>query len=237
MQQIADSVGSHHEIICEIGAGNGALTEYLATRCKELVCIEVHRKFSEVLTRKFIDSKRVTIINADILKFDLATLGNDLVLVGNLPYHISKSLVLYFIKNRALIKRGFFMFQTEFVDKLIAQVGDDGYGGLSCYMRYYSNMKKVINVPKEAFDPVPKVNSSVLEMDFDVAAKDRAKDENKLFNIINFAFSQRRKKIINVLKQRNISKQSCLDVGITTDDRAENVSLEQYIELVNKVQG
>ncbi|MDD4295201.1 MAG: rRNA adenine N-6-methyltransferase family protein, partial [Candidatus Omnitrophica bacterium] len=104
----------------------------------------------------------------------------------------------------------------------------------SCYVRYYIDVKMLFKVPAEAFDPVPKVDSAVISMAFDDRYEKRACDEKKLFDLINFAFSQRRKKVINVLKQKGVSESICIDCGIKKDDRAENVSLKQYIELVER---
>lgn len=234
INKIIEAVGKDCEIIVEIGPGNGALTERLCKCCKRLFCVEVHKKFAGILNKRFEGSKNVKVINADILKLDLLGLGDNLVLVGNLPYHISKQLILYFIKNRQLIKKGFFMFQSEFVDKLIADVGTDGYGALACFVQYYANIKKMFKVPAAAFSPVPKVDSAVIEIDFNKSGQTRVTDEAKLFQIINFAFSQRRKKVINVLKQKGIKSDDCLKAGITPDDRAENVSLGQYMQLVGR---
>ncbi|MDD4295310.1 MAG: 16S rRNA (adenine(1518)-N(6)/adenine(1519)-N(6))-dimethyltransferase RsmA, partial [Candidatus Omnitrophica bacterium] len=190
VEKILDSVGADHEAIVEIGPGGGAISEGLCSKAKKLVCIEVHKRLAQALNKRFQGAKNITIINDDILKFDISKLGTNLVLVGNLPYHISKQLVLYFIKYRSFIQKGIFMFQSEFIDKIIADVGDKEYSAFSCYVRYYSDGKRLFKVAAEAFDPVPKVDSAVISMAFDDRYEKRACDEKKLFDLINFAFSQ-----------------------------------------------
>jgi 16S rRNA (adenine1518-N6/adenine1519-N6)-dimethyltransferase len=219
------------EEILEIGAGRGELTQHLVKKAKFLYCVEIDFRLFNLLKKKFSCFSNIEIIHADILKFPLSSLEKQLVIVGNIPYHISNRLIRYLIDNRKYIKKAFLTFQKEFAQKLDAKVSTSGYSFLSCYIQYYAKVERLFTIPAKAFYPPPKVDSAFCRLEFYRKPIYKVEDESFLFQLIREAFRSRRKKIINslpLLKKRpdTLSK-------INPNLRAENLSLKEYIWLVN----
>ncbi|MDD5195819.1 MAG: 16S rRNA (adenine(1518)-N(6)/adenine(1519)-N(6))-dimethyltransferase RsmA [Candidatus Omnitrophica bacterium] len=233
IERIAQTVNIEEQTVLEIGAGDGAITSHFLEKGKFLYCVEIDRRFSEILRKTFKDSTKIEIINADILKISLERFGNKVVVVGNTPYLISNELIRYLVKNRAFITRAYLTFQKEFVDKLIAESSTKNYSFISCYAQYYARLEKLFDIPAQAFSPKPKVDSSFLSIEFYQKPLFAVPDDNFLFCLIRRAFSQRRKKIINSLPQLKNQGQLLESLGISANARAENISLNQYATLAN----
>ncbi|MFA5271537.1 MAG: rRNA adenine dimethyltransferase family protein [Candidatus Omnitrophota bacterium] len=157
------------------------------------------------------------------------------VVFGNVPYQISNSIITYLIENRAFIKNAYLTFQKEFVDKLIAKVSTKDYSFLSCYIQYYAKVNKLFDIPRGAFVPIPKVDSSFIEVKFNDPSLIKAKNDELLFKIIRHAFNQRRKKIANSLSGFCPDPDFFSSLKIDANFRAENVSLEQYILIADRL--
>jgi len=235
VRKIINSLDVNNEIVLEIGSGPGEISAQIVEKCKFLYCVEFDPRFITVLERKFQNKDNVKIIHYDILKFPISKLGSKVVVFGNVPYQISNSLIGYFVENRSAIKKAYLTFQKEFVNKLIAKPGNKDYGFLSCYAQYYAGIKKFFDIPRGAFTPIPKVDSSFMALEFYAEPLEKAQDENLLFRIIREAFNQRRKKIANSLAKFIAAEDLFPYLGINPDVRAENVSLRQYISVANKV--
>lgn len=235
IQKILDNLDLKNKIVLEIGPGKGAVTDYLIDRVKYLYCLDVDRRFCIFLKNKFKNKKNVKIIHTDILKFQLSKLGENLTVFGNIPYQISSQLIKYLIDNRKYINKAYLTFQKEFVQKLTAKPSTCNYNFLSCYSQYYAQIEKLFNIPASAFEPVPKVNSAFLAMNFYTKSPYFVKNEDFLFKTIRKAFSSRRKKIINSLPVIGNSCDFFSSLKINPDLRAENISLEEYINISNKL--
>lgn len=236
VSMILDQLDVAGKIVLEIGPGKGIISEYISDKAKHLCCVEIDQRFSSFLREKFKDKGNVEIIRGDILKFPLPRLGKEIVVFGNVPYMISSQLISYFVNYRSSIKKAYLTFQKEFVQKLTASSSGDGYGFISCYLQYYGKLRKVFDIPACAFSPVPKVDSSFLEVEFYSEPKYKAKDEDFLFKVIGKAFSARRKKIINVLGVPCDKREFFSSLNINPNLRAENISLKEYIDIANKLQ-
>ena len=223
------------EAVCEIGPGDGALTEILISKAKSVVCVELDSRFAAFIKEKFSSAGNIKIIKADILKFPLVDLGDKQILVGNVPYGISNELIKYCARNRYWIKRAYFTLQKEFAAKLTASVSDKSYGYLSCYIQYYAALEILFDIPASAFSPRPKVDSSFVKLDFSLPFKTKTDDDKALFRIIRLAFNQRRKKIINSLPFIKKYPAILEEIGIEQNCRAENITLEKYIKLADKI--
>ena len=152
--------------------------------------------------------------------------------IGNLPYNISTPLLFHLADFSRLIIDCHFMLQKEVVLRMVATPGNKEYGRLSVMLQYRFTMESVLDVPPEAFDPPPKVDSAVVRMMPKPAAARGAHDEALLGEIVTQAFSQRRKTLRNTLKGRVTDAQFAA-VGIDPGARAEEIDVERYVALAN----
>lgn len=225
--------------VVEIGPGQGALSELLLNKYSQLTMIELDRDLIPILQQKFSQYQdEAQIIHQDALKLNYADLAENrqLLLMGNLPYNISTPLLFHLLQYRYCIKEMLFMLQKEVVDRITASHGGKQYGRLSIMMQYYCQTEKCFEVPPTAFQPRPKVDSAIVRL------IPRKLDENAdklhvaLQKLTTQAFAQRRKTLRNNFKGL-LHDQQLLSLGIEPSQRAEELSVQQFIELAHLVNG
>lgn len=231
------------EMVVEIGAGTGTLTLGLAAAAAEVLAVEVDRDLLPALEETVGPCPNVTVLCEDILSLDLRRVAAErdrdrLVVVGNLPYHLTTKVILYLVEHRDVISRAIVMVQKEYADRLLAAPGGRDYGAITLRMAYGARVTKVIDVPSSAFYPRPKVDSTVLRLRFRGEPAVRVADEGFLFRTIRETFNHRRKMLINSLSGLSGSAKSdvkkiCLSVGIDPDRRPETLSLEEFARLAD----
>ncbi len=217
--------------IIEIGPGLGALTVPLLQKVNHLNVIEIDRDIVEKLRNEFIE-ERLTIHATDALKFDFSTFGNQLRIVGNLPYNISTPLLFHLSQFSEHILDMHCMLQKEVVDRMVAAPATSDYGRLSVMLQYRFDMEYVFSVPAESFCPIPKVESAIVHMVPRPQSLMNAKDSGLLSQVVATAFSQRRKTIRNTLNpylKANDFSTLAIDPGL----RAENLSVDDYVAITN----
>lgn len=223
------------EHIVEIGPGQGAITTPLLASGAHLDAIELDRDLAAWLQSRFADVDTFCLHQADVLKFDLASLTTaprSLSIVGNLPYNISTPCIFHLLKYQPLIHEMTFMLQLEVVQRLAAQVGDDQYGRLGIMAQYFCQVDHLFDVPPGAFHPQPKVTSAIVRLTPHREQKLVASDTVMLQDVVRTAFSQRRKTLRNCLKTL-ISDFKPEDLPIDLSLRPENLSLADYVNLSN----
>jgi 16S rRNA (adenine1518-N6/adenine1519-N6)-dimethyltransferase len=158
------------------------------------------------------------------------------IYVGNLPYTISTPLLFHLAGYAERVIDCHFMLQKEVVDRMVATPGGREYGRLSVMLQYRFDMEHLFDVPPEAFEPPPRVDSAIVRMIPKAAALRDAHDETLLGEVVTQAFSQRRKVLRNTLKGRATESQleSC---GISPGARAEEVPLAGFVALANLLAG
>ncbi len=222
------------DFILEIGPGLGALTAPLLEYIKPLHVIEIDYDIISYLNQKFKDS--LIIHSGDALKFDYNLNGiikpkQKIRLVGNLPYNISTPL-LFHLSEFPNILDMHFMLQKEVVERICAKPDNGHYGRLSVMLQYKFSCYKMLDVPNDAFDPRPKVESAIVRLKPKPKEMWHNINEKKLNHIVTNAFSKRRKTIANSLK--NIISIEILDqLGIDKQKRAENLTIAEYLALAN----
>lgn len=228
------------DCMVEIGPGLGALTQPLLEKLPTLQVIEIDRDIVSYLSKYY--AEKLIIHAADVLKFDFAVLGNDLRIVGNLPYNISTPLLFHLAKFCHLITDMYFMLQLEVVERMVAQPATADYGRLSVMLQNRFIMEQLLVIPAEAFDPPPRVQSAIVYMR-PRAAPIVPPEQEQLFNeLVLAAFSQRRKMLRNTLRQY-LTAADFDQLRIDPELRAENLSLEQYavmtqhIHMLNQLKG
>jgi 16S rRNA (adenine1518-N6/adenine1519-N6)-dimethyltransferase len=216
------------QAMVEIGPGLAALTQPLVERVGRLAVIELDRD----LAAKLRSHTQLTVIESDVLKVDFAQLaascGTDkLRVVGNLPYNISTPILFHLLAFVASVEDQHFMLQKEVIDRMVARPATGDYGRLSVMLQWRYEMENVLAVPPESFDPPPRVDSAVVRMV--PRAAPAAIDEKLLSELVQVAFSQRRKLLRHTLgrwlEQRNFAG------GFNVQRRAEEVPVEEYLAL------
>lgn len=197
--KIADSVpAGADDWVVEIGPGDGALTEQLAARYKRFLAIEIDPVMVQHLNESLPDVK---VLHQDILAFDWGEVGEQdepVHVVGNLPYYITSQILFALLAERRRLKTATLMMQKEVARRIVAEHGNREYGILSVQTQLMSTPSILFDVPPGVFSPPPKVDSSVLQLQFDQGALP-CSDEH-LKTVVRTAFNQRRKKLSNALK-------------------------------------
>jgi 16S rRNA (adenine1518-N6/adenine1519-N6)-dimethyltransferase len=219
------------DTLVEIGPGLGAITEPLLARLNHLHVVEIDRDLIARL-RKQHPSTRMTIHEGDALAFDFASIGSDLRLVGNLPYNISTPLLFHLAEYVGIVRDMHFMLQKEVVERMVALPGESDFSRLSVMLQYRFHLEWLIDVPPESFDPPPKVQSAVVRLIPRDAAELNAKSQEKLAQVVQTAFSQRRKMLRNTLKG-TLSDAGFAELGIDPTRRPEDISVADYVRIAN----
>lgn len=212
--------------IVEIGPGLGALTRPLLGKVKHLHVVEFDRDLVPRLRAEF-PAERLTVHECDALKFDFGQLGQNLRVVGNLPYNISSPLLFHLADFAGQIKDMHFMLQKEVVDRMAAQPDTADYGRLSVMLQARFAVQKLFIVPPGAFNPPPKVDSAIVRL-APLPAKAIAYSDAKTFSeVVTRAFGQRRKTLRNTLKGL-ITGEQLESIGIDPGRRGETLSVAEF---------
>lgn len=218
------------DTVVEIGPGEGAITESLAARAGAFHAIEFDRDLAGSLQRQYGGKENVTVHQADAMRFDYGTIGNELRIAGNLPYNISTPLLFHLVEYRHLIQDMHFMLQKEVVDRITAEPGNKSFGRLTVMLGCYMESVALFDVGPDAFRPPPKVMSSVFRMRPHAPGKLDIKHPRELSALVTQAFSKRRKTIRNALKGI-VSEAELLASAIDPGTRPEQVAVENWIAL------
>ena len=212
----------------EIGPGIGALTKQINTENINITAIDIDADNIETLKNKFKGPANFNFINEDILKFKLEDLKVEKRIVGNLPYNISTQIILKLLNDYQKIIDMHFLVQKEVAQKITGQVASKNWGKLAIKISAFFNSEILFDVPPEAFDIKPKVNSSFIrllpkkDLNYDLSIKDN------LYKIIDLAFSSKRKNIKNNLKKLDIDWDK---TNIDPTKRSEEIPLSDFINL------
>lgn len=226
------------ETVVEIGSGQGALTGELLERSGNVIAIEFDRDMIAILNERFASRENLTIVNRDALSVDFGeildhkTADEKAKFVANLPFNISTPILRRLIDFRTLFSTMVLMFQREVVERIIAKPGGKERGYLSVLVENAFDTEFLFDVPPQAFDPVPKVWSSVIRL----TPKESIVTDEMLFRrIISAGFAQRRKTILNNLKIFDAGAAIALEkAAIVGKRRAQTLTLEEWAALTAK---
>ena len=209
--------------IVEIGPGKGAITFPLLEQLNKLNVIEIDRDLTALLQSS--QNTKLIIHEANALSFDFSQISNNLRVVGNLPYNISSPLLFNLLSQKDNIIDMTFMLQKEVVDRIVAKNNCKDFGRLSVMMQSFFDVELIFTVPKESFNPQPKIESAVVYLK--TKQKPLIDDIKLLEKVVKICFSQRRKTLKNCLKSYLDQKQTEIDLS----QRAEMLSVENFITL------
>ena len=226
INQIISTISpKNDDSIIEIGPGKGAITFPIIEYLDHLSVIEIDRDLVSMLKSE--EQEKLTIYQADALTFDFSQIPNKLRIIGNLPYNISSPLLFHLLDYRKQIIDMTFMLQKEVVDRIVAPPGSKTYGRLSVMMQAFYEVELMFVVPKESFEPQPKIESAILYLK--TREQPLVKNSKPLEEIVKLAFSQRRKTLKNCLK--SVLNQSQTEIDLS--QRAEMLSTENFVTLMN----
>jgi 16S rRNA (adenine1518-N6/adenine1519-N6)-dimethyltransferase len=237
---IVDALGPVGDrTVIEIGPGHGAITSILAARCRRLIAIEVDRALSAELRFQFRSQPQVEILEADVLKVDLAALvppGEIADVVGNLPYYITSQILLklFAAGARGAFARAVLMMQREVADRVAAVPGGRDYGLLSATVQMNARVETLFTLPPAAFSPPPEVYSTVLRLEFAPRFDALGVDAAGFDAFLKTCFAQKRKTLANNLRAAGHSPQTLQAVWpaeVPPQARAETVALEPMAHL------
>ncbi|MBW1736474.1 MAG: ribosomal RNA small subunit methyltransferase A [Deltaproteobacteria bacterium] len=230
------------DLVLEIGPGQGSLTLPLARTVCHVVAVEKDRNLTLSLEKKLHRSgiTNVTLVNADILKWDFREIesapSSKIQVIGNLPYNISSPFLKKLIENRHRVARAVLMFQLEVGRRITACPGGKAYGAMSLLVQYHARPTALIDVTKEAFYPRPKVDSMVLDLDFESPyPKGTTVHEPSFRQVVKGAFAHRRKTLINSLSgvppsfNRDVLLAAMKKCEIDPGRRAETLDMEEFL--------
>ena len=223
------------QCLVEIGPGMGAITEPVLEACGKLNVVELDRDLIPILRTKFFNYPELTIHEGDALKFDFSQLlepGQQLRIIGNLPYNISTPLIFHLLSYHSQVQDMHFMLQKEVVERLAAVPGTSDYGRLSIMAQYYCKVEPLFIVGPESFDPPPKVDSAIVRLSPYDELPYPAKSISALQRVVREAFNMRRKTLRNTLK--NLMDATRLEaLGIDTSLRPEKLTLQEYVRIAD----
>ena len=194
------------DFVLEIGPGIGTMTQYLASSAREVFAVEIDRALIPILEDTLSEYENVAILNEDILKVDIRKLaeernqGRPIKVVANLPYYITTPIIMGLFEEEVPVESITVMVQKEVADRMQTGPGSKDYGALSLAVQYYASPYIVANVPPNCFMPRPKVGSAVIRLSRHEKPPVDVKDPRLMFRIIRASFNQRRKTLVNGLK-------------------------------------
>jgi 16S rRNA (adenine1518-N6/adenine1519-N6)-dimethyltransferase len=233
------------DIVVEIGAGIGVLTEILAQESRKIIAVELDSNLVDVLKEKLAGYDNVEIHFGDILKFNFNSIslsyGCKVKVVGNVPYNISSPLIFHLLSCRSSIDSFILMLQKEVVQRLAALPNNKSYGVPSVLLQMFASVEKIFDVPASCFYPQPKVESAVIGGTFLDKPQMELTDAVFFTQLVKTSFAQRRKMLINNLKNSHLLadikeekiKDVLQSVAIDGKRRAETLSVLEFGKLSN----
>jgi len=222
--------------VYEVGPGNGVLTrEILNKKPKKFLAIEIDKSLQAQLKNLF-NKQNYQIVFNDALHFDETFFFHkNAIIISNLPYNISLKLLIkwiYQLKYKKWYSEMFLMFQKEVADRIIAKKNSKKFGRIALLVSAFFKVSKIMDVKKENFFPVPRVDSSVLHFELLTKPLFDIKDITKLELISRILFSSKRKKLKNKIQllynSDLIIKNNLSDYY---DLRAENLDTETFYKM------
>ncbi len=233
--RIADTVDACPGIpVLEVGPGMGVLTQYIIPKEREFKVVEIDFDSVPYLHEHF-PQLGDNIIEGDFLKMNLHDVfdGRPFVLTGNYPYNISSQIFFKMVENRDLIPCCTGMIQKEVAERMAAKPGTKSYGVLSVLIQAWYDVEYLFTVDENVFNPPPKVKSAVIRLTRNTKAE-LGCDEKLFRRIVKTVFTMRRKMMRNGMKQI-LGKDSPMLADPLFTNRPEQLSVQEYIDLTNKV--
>ena len=227
--------------VIEIGVGGGTLTRAISEKAKFVYGFEIDKNLKPVLQKSLAGVENAEIIFKDFMKENLSELekeiGNEYVVVANLPYYITSPIVMRFIEESKLCRRIVVMVQKEVAFRFCAEPSTADYGAITTAIKLWGEPQIVLDVDRTNFYPQPNVDSAVVRID--KSNEDKGLVSKKAYrDIVRIAFTSRRKTLVNNImnslkinreKAESLLKESNIDISV----RGETLSVNDFIRLAN----
>ena len=245
-RRIVEALGDiSNRTVVEIGPGRGMLTDLLVRRARKVIGIELDRVLAAQMRMRYATLTNVEILESDFVTVewtsmvgrrpgplhDLRPTQPDTVdIVGNLPYYATSDIVLRILQEHQSIGRAVIMVQREVADRISAEPGTRDYGLLSATAQLFARVDNLFTLPPGAFDPAPKVHSSVLRLTMTPRLAEFQVEAGPFVELLKLAFAQKRKTLVNNLKGRYDDKAvraALRAADLRADVRAEALPLDK----------
>ena len=232
---IADQISPDDSAcVIEVGPGKGALTKHLVGRTRRLILLEKDNLLADTLRIEFSRRSDVEVWHGDATRYDARPLFavGGVKCIGNLPYSMGQPILRHFLSPPTPVNEAVFMLQKEVCDRLAARSGDEGYGALSLLVQQHWNVELLRVVPPDAFKPRPRVDSAIIRLTPREPGSLPVFDRKVFDRLVRLAFTQRRKKLTNVLPEPPNGWSAVLSaMGKKETLRAEELTLEEWVRL------
>lgn len=249
--RITDHACAKGDCVVEIGPGIGSLTQMLLHNALHVVAVEIDRLLVKVLREEFGYADNLTVIEGDILDFNIDQLAEVYFpagcnqkkyrIVGNLPYYITTPILFHIFETAKRASTATVMLQKEVADRISAEPGSKIYGALSVASQYYCEPRIITKVSRKLFFPQPEVESVVLELSIREHPPVEVKGTGLFFRIVRAAFNQRRKTVLNALSNGipDVTKEMVSRVlamaNIQPSSRGETLSIDDFAAVANSM--
>ena len=242
VDKIVDAADIENQNVLEIGPGIGTITYEMAKLAKKVVAIEIDQTLIPILDENLEEFDNAKVINQDILKTDLKKLveeefdGENFKVVSNLPYYITTPIIEMLITTGLPCEDMTIMVQKEVAERMVASESDKEYSSLSVFIKFYTEAEVITNLPKSVFMPQPKIDSTILNLKLRIY--DENVNQDLLFKLVRAGFNKRRKTILNSMSdviEKDRLKEAFAKVNLAENLRAENLSIDDFINLTNEL--
>jgi 16S rRNA (adenine1518-N6/adenine1519-N6)-dimethyltransferase len=225
------------DLVCEVGAGRGAMTGLLADRARQVVALEIDAELVQKVRQQYADQPNIEVVQADILDTSLAGLcrrfqQDRCYVFGNLPYYITSPILHHLLDDAEWIKGMGFVVQREVAERLTALPGSRAYGYLSVLIQLAASPRLEFGIPPGAFSPAPKVDSALVT--FEMSDRLPAKERTELLEFVKLCFAHKRKNLLNNLQTvyaRRLVEGELAALRLPLTIRAEQLPFQQFAEL------
>lgn len=246
IERIVDSSEIEDAVVIEIGPGEGVLTEALANTARKVITVELDDRLIPRLQERFSEYDNVTIVHGDILHMNVQDLISQYAptgkykVVANIPYYITAPIIRLFLELSQAPMEIVLMVQKEVAERLTSKPGEMSILAVSA--QYYADVEYLFTVPKEDFDPVPKVDSAIisLKVKSDPADRQDSKESDEFFRIVKIGFSAKRKTLVNNLanglqRDKQEIERMLVEQGFGQSVRAQELSVDNWMQLTRKL--
>lgn len=227
-------------LVIEVGPGAGALTSELAKKAGKVISFEIDESLKEILAKNLSEFGNVDVIYGDFLEANVNEIikkynYSKKIMVANLPYYITTPIVTKIIDDCVDVSRLIIMVQKEVAERFSAKAGTRDYNSLTVFLNYYFDIKKIINVPRNCFYPVPNVDSAVVSMNRKSGLE--LKNREFFFKLVRDSFKFKRKTLRNNLKGYDLDLiENILNTyGYDLSVRAENLDINIFVDIANRM--
>lgn len=231
LQAMCDGVAvGPEDTVLEIGPGPGTLTKKLVAQAKQVVAVEFDGALARMLPSR-IHAPNLSVVEQDILRFDLTTLQPDYKVAANIPYYLTSNLLRVLCESANHFSRAALLVQKEVAERVCAAPGDMSI--LSVSVQFYCEVQLGRVVPARLFTPPPKVDSQILLLTYRATPLFAGTDTKLFFRIVKAGFAQRRKTLLNSLSgglqlPKPQTEQLLAQADIAPSTRAQNLSLQDW---------